>query len=65
MASYFFAQPVDVEIRLEGEENRKQVEVKLEKDRKEAYPVYYDGEPVTGQVRATFTFVVWYCGLHR
>ncbi|KAG8902119.1 Vacuolar protein sorting-associated protein 26B [Tulasnella sp. 408] len=50
MASYFFAQPVDVEIRLEGEENRKQVEVKLEKDRKEAYPVYYDGEPVTGQV---------------
>ncbi|KAG8945397.1 Vacuolar protein sorting-associated protein 26B [Tulasnella sp. 424] len=50
MASYFFAQPVDVEIRLEGEENRKQVEVKLEKDRKEAYPVYYDGEPVAGQV---------------
>ncbi|KIO27211.1 hypothetical protein M407DRAFT_193362 [Tulasnella calospora MUT 4182] len=50
MASYFFAQPVDVEIRLEGEENRKQVEVKLEKDRKEAYPVYYDGEPITGQV---------------
>ncbi|KAG8931936.1 Vacuolar protein sorting-associated protein 26B [Tulasnella sp. 417] len=50
MASYFFAQPVDVEVRLEGEENRKQVEVKLEKDRKEAYPVYYDGEPVAGQV---------------
>ncbi|KAG8933895.1 Vacuolar protein sorting-associated protein 26B [Tulasnella sp. 417] len=50
MASYFFAQPVDVEVRLEGEENRKQVEVKLEKDRKEAYPVYYDGEAVAGQV---------------
>lgn len=50
MASFFFAQPVDVEIRLEGEEARKTVEVKLEKDRKETQPIYYDGEPITGQV---------------
>ncbi|KAG8940923.1 hypothetical protein FRC04_004878 [Tulasnella sp. 424] len=39
MTPYFFAQPVDVDIRLEGEENRKQAEVKLGNDRKEAYPV--------------------------
>ena len=52
MAAYFFATPVDVDIKVEGEEERKTVEVKLEKDRKETSPVYYDGESVVGQVRA-------------
>ncbi|KAL1408406.1 Vacuolar protein sorting-associated protein 26B [Vanrija pseudolonga] len=52
MSSFFgfSSAPVDVEIRLNGEDKRKQVEVKGEKDRKELCPVYYDGESVDGQV---------------
>ncbi|ORX34358.1 vacuolar protein sorting-associated protein 26-domain-containing protein [Kockovaella imperatae] len=52
MASFFnfAAQPVEVEIKLTGEDDRRQVEVKGEKDKKEMCPVYYDGESVTGQV---------------
>lgn len=52
MASFFnFAsQPVEVEIKLNGEAERKQVEVKGEKEKKEMCPVYYDGESVVGQV---------------
>lgn len=38
MASYFFAQPVHVEIQLEGWGEPK---TKLEEDRREADPVYY------------------------
>lgn len=49
--AFLFASPVDVEIRLEGEEQRKQVEVKSDKDRKETVPVYFDGESVIGVVR--------------
>lgn len=48
--SGFGAQPVDVDIRLQGEDQRRQVEVKGEKDKKEMCPVYYDGESVAGQV---------------
>ena len=50
MAAYFFASPVDVDIKLEGEDDRKQVEVKLEKEKTIRCPVYYDGESVVGQV---------------
>lgn len=50
MAAYFFATPVDVDIKMEGEEARKFFDVKQEKDRKESCPIYYDGEPVVGQV---------------
>lgn len=46
----FASAPVDVEIRLAGEDERKIVEVKGEKDRKEMCPVYFDGESVEGQV---------------
>lgn len=53
MAAFFFASPVDIDIRLEGEEGRKQVELKLEKERKESCPVYYDGDSIIGQ--ASFT----------
>jgi len=49
MAAFFFASPVDIDIKLEGEEARKQVDLKLEKDRKESSPVYYDGDSITGQ----------------
>jgi len=56
MATYFFSSPVDVDIRLEGEELRKQVESKAEKDHPVSCPVYYDGESVTGQVRRSCVF---------
>ena len=52
MAAYFFASPVDVEVKLEGEEERKKVDMKTEKDKVVTCPVYYDGESVSGQVRA-------------
>ncbi|KAG8999371.1 Vacuolar protein sorting-associated protein 26B [Tulasnella sp. JGI-2019a] len=47
--AFFFASPVDVEIRLEGEDQRKLVDIKGDKDRKESNPVYFDGESVIGQ----------------
>jgi vacuolar protein sorting-associated protein 26 len=48
--AYFFASPVDVDIKLEGEELRKQVDIKTEKDRTASCPVYYDGDSIGGQV---------------
>ena len=50
MAAYFFASPVDVDIRLEGEDDRKKVEIKGDKEKMISCPVYYDGESVSGQV---------------
>ncbi|THH04544.1 hypothetical protein EW145_g5447 [Phellinidium pouzarii] len=50
MAAYFFPSPVDVDIKLDSEDERKQVDIKLEKDKTVRCPVYYDGESVTGQV---------------
>ena len=40
-ASYFFASPLDVEIKLEGEELRKKVDIKLEKEKTGAYQAPY------------------------
>lgn len=48
--AYFFASAIDVDIKLEGEELRKQVEIKSEKDKNVTSPVYYDGDSVAGQV---------------
>jgi len=48
--AYFFASPVDVDVKLDGEELRKQVEMKGEKDKIIQCPVYYDGDSVSGQV---------------
>lgn len=48
--AFLFASPIDVEIRLEGEDERKQVEMKGEKEKMAISPVYFDGESVTGQV---------------
>ena len=61
MAAYFFASPVDVDIRLEGEDDRKKVEIKADKEKMVSCPVYYDGESVTGQVSSHFarTLCVW------
>lgn len=57
MAAYFFASPVDVDIRVDGEDKRKQVELKLEKERHESCPVYFDGESVVGQVNLLLLFI--------
>lgn len=51
MAAYFFASPIDVDIKLEGEDARKQVEMKGEKEKNISCPVYYDGDSIGGQVR--------------
>lgn len=50
MASFFsFSSPVEVDVRLEGQDERQLVEVKGEKDVKQSCPVYFDGESVKGQ----------------
>ncbi|KAI6026026.1 vacuolar protein sorting-associated protein 26-domain-containing protein [Pisolithus marmoratus] len=48
--AYFFASPIDVDIKLEGEEMRKQMDMKTDKDKTISCPVYYDGDSVTGQI---------------
>jgi vacuolar protein sorting-associated protein 26 len=53
MAAYFFASPIDVDIKLENEELRKQVEIKTDKEKTISCPVYYDGDSVGGQVLAS------------
>ncbi|EGG10668.1 uncharacterized protein MELLADRAFT_33670 [Melampsora larici-populina 98AG31] len=51
MSSWLGFQPtIETEIRLEGEDDRKSVQVKVDKERKERCPVYLDGEGVLGQV---------------
>ncbi len=58
-AAYFFASPIDVEVKLEGEELRKKVDMKLEKEKTISCPVYYDGESVAGQVCPCFFRSYW------
>jgi vacuolar protein sorting-associated protein 26 len=48
---------VDADILLYGEDERKVVEVKGEKDRRETCPVYYDGEGVKGQASWLMIYV--------
>lgn len=48
--SLFFKAPLDIEIRLAGEDTRQHVEVKNKNGRKEKLPLYEDGESVKGQV---------------
>ncbi|CCJ28081.1 unnamed protein product [Pneumocystis jirovecii] len=50
VASLFFKTPVDVDIRLDGEDSRKMVDIKVGKDRRQKAPLYYDGESVKGSV---------------
>ena len=57
MAGYFFASPIDVDFKLDGEDVRKLVETKGEKDKMISCPVYYDGDTVSGQVRAHFSLL--------
>lgn len=48
--SLFFKAPLDIEIRLDGEEGRNHVEVKNPQGRIDKLPVYKDGESVKGAV---------------
>ncbi|KAG0212557.1 Vacuolar protein sorting-associated protein 26B [Mortierella sp. NVP41] len=51
MANLFgFSAPVDIQVALNGEEERKMVEVKVDKDRREKFPLYFDGETVAGKI---------------
>ena len=51
MSFFSFSSPVDVDVRLEDEDARKQVEIKMDKAGKEKCPIYFDGESVKGSVR--------------
>ncbi|KAF9152425.1 Vacuolar protein sorting-associated protein 26B [Linnemannia schmuckeri] len=52
MANLFgFSAPVDIQITFKGEEERKMVEVKVDKDRREKFPLYFDGETVAGKIQ--------------
>ncbi|ODV92063.1 hypothetical protein CANCADRAFT_81886 [Tortispora caseinolytica NRRL Y-17796] len=46
----FFKSPLDIDVRLDGEDNRKHVEVKTEKGNAEKLPLYLDGDSVKGTV---------------
>ncbi|KAH9028975.1 vacuolar protein sorting-associated protein 26 [Lactarius pseudohatsudake] len=54
MAAFFFASPIDIDIKLEGEELRNQIGSKAEKDRPISCPVYYAGE--WSPARSRFVF---------
>ncbi|CAO3596270.1 putative PEP8-vacuolar protein sorting/targeting protein [Absidia repens] len=49
MASLFgLSTPVDIQVNFKGENERKHVDVKIDKDQRESLPVYLDGETVSG-----------------
>lgn len=50
MSFFGFGQSADVEIVLDGVENRPLAEIKTEDGKKERHPLYYDGESVSGKV---------------
>ncbi|KAI8966956.1 vacuolar protein sorting-associated protein 26-domain-containing protein [Mycotypha africana] len=51
MASLFgLSTPVEIEVAFTNEDARKHIDVKVDKNRKETYPVFLDGESVTGKV---------------
>ncbi|KAG2182202.1 hypothetical protein INT43_007129 [Umbelopsis isabellina] len=51
MASLFgLSTPVDIDISFSGEEHRKHVDVKVDKDHRESMPLYLDGEGIQGKV---------------
>lgn len=54
MTSLFsFSSPIDIDIRLDDEHDRKTVEIKTDSSSKETCPVYFDGETLAGTVRRT------------
>jgi hypothetical protein len=65
MAAFFFASPIDVDIRLEGEDGRKQIEAKTEKEKVASCPVYYDGDSVSGTVSSLYRISIMVVLLKR
>ncbi|KAF9369460.1 hypothetical protein CPC16_004496, partial [Podila verticillata] len=57
MSSLFgLSTPVDIDIHFNGQEQRKQIEAKVDKDRREKFPLYFDGETVAGKVTESQLF---------
>ena len=48
-----FGQSAEIHVLLDGEENRKWVELKQDANRRVKCPVYYDGETISGKVYAS------------
>jgi len=62
--SFFgFGAGPDIEISFDGEETRKQVEIRNDEGKKEYFPMYVDGETISGQVSAfninKYAYYVW------
>lgn len=56
--SFFgFGQSADIEIVLDGTDNRPLAEIKTEDGKKERHLLYYDGESVTGKVSKIFFLI--------
>ncbi|KAH3673222.1 hypothetical protein WICMUC_003840 [Wickerhamomyces mucosus] len=51
MASLFFTSPIDLDIKFDDEESRKNIEIKSKNGKKDNYFLYKDGETVNGTVR--------------
>lgn len=54
--------PVDVDVVFHNEEQRQQADIKVEKNRRLRYPIYADGETVSGKVIWEYMcvkFVTW------
>ena len=49
-----FGSSADVEILLDDIDNRKMADVRLEDGRKDKFPLYYDGESISGKVNTFF-----------
>ncbi|KAK0480059.1 vacuolar protein sorting-associated protein 26 [Armillaria novae-zelandiae] len=58
MATFFFASPIDVDIKLSDEEARKSIELREEKEKVKSCPVYYDGDSVGGQASSCFLDII-------
>ncbi|KAH9366478.1 hypothetical protein HPB48_015272 [Haemaphysalis longicornis] len=52
-AFFGLGQSADIDIILNGTENRKMAEIKTEDGKKEKHLLYYDGESVSGKVNVT------------
>ena len=55
-----FGGNADVDIVLDGQDERRMAEIKDENGRKERHYLYYDGESVTGKVRQPISHISRY-----
>ncbi|XP_005101984.1 vacuolar protein sorting-associated protein 26B-like isoform X2 [Aplysia californica] len=53
MSFFGFGQSAEIDIVLDGQENRRTAEIKTEDGKKEKYYLYFDGETVSGKVNVT------------